>query len=110
MAVKLMQRGEAVKWIPLQVVQSHFPGVTESEANFLLWECTAYPCSGTEGADEELRALAERVRPRKRGWWRRLSRYKAACDADMYRFADGLPEVSEASCAAADPLSAEGKP
>lgn len=55
-----------------QLVKQYFPRAKHPTAMFILWETTAFPCCGAEHVEKQLAELAAKIRPRKRGWVRRL--------------------------------------
>jgi len=58
----------------LQLVQHYFPTIrTHKEANWILWEMTAYPVCGLKHTRKQLRALKRKCAPiGKPGWKKRL--------------------------------------
>lgn len=54
----------------LDLVRKYFPGISDEEADFILWERTAYPMAGVETVEEQLKELREgerwRITPAKK--------------------------------------------
>lgn len=77
----------------LQLVRRYFPRATEADANFILWELTPYPCGNPR---ERLEELAAKIRPKKRGWMRRLGYEYEAQNALLEQLSKewALPEVA----------------
>lgn len=88
MNIKIMNRNGAEVYIPFDVVRYFFPRIGEAVAGYVIWNMTAYPFNGPEGMRDQLEALAASVRPRKRGWLRRLSREARRIDAEMWESGD----------------------
>lgn len=66
----------------VDLVRRYFQRATVADAEFILWELTPYPCWDPR---EELAALATTVKPKKRGWLRRLGREYIKRDAELKR-------------------------
>jgi hypothetical protein len=46
-----------MKWI--DIVRKYIPDVTEQEADFILWEKTAFPVAGLETVEQQIKEFAE---------------------------------------------------
>lgn len=69
----------------LSFVRRYFPRADLDLANYLLWECSPWPIGSPV---EVFTKIAAVVRPKKRGWQRRLSRelrrLHAEWDAELH--------------------------
>ena len=45
----------------LDYIKEFFPDVTEQQADFILWEKTAFPMGGKEMVEKQIRELAEKT-------------------------------------------------
>lgn len=81
--MKVMTRNGKPCYSPFELVREFFPRASAADADFILWEMTAYPCDGTDETRKRLAELADSVRPRKRVWLRRLHRESARIYAEI---------------------------
>jgi hypothetical protein len=72
--IKVLERDGRECWIPGDVVRYFFPRINGD---------TAYPMGGAETTRDQLAVLAALVRPRKRGWLRRLWREARQQDFEL---------------------------
>lgn len=58
-----------------ELVRVYLPRVSDRDADYILWNMTAFPFNGLEGVKQQLAELAAVCAPvRKRGWYRKLWR------------------------------------
>jgi hypothetical protein len=81
--IKVLERDGRECWIPGDVVRYFFPRINGDTADYVLWNMTAYPMGGAETTRDQLAVLAALVRPRKRGWLRRLWREARQQDFEL---------------------------
>jgi hypothetical protein len=80
----------------LSVIRRAFPHAGDREISFLLWNCTAFPCAGTDYVAKQVVKAALVCAPTsRRGWWRKLQRYAAWCEAEMMRAAREIESARE---------------
>lgn len=65
------------------LIRQLFPRASDDEAGYLLWNATCYPIGSVSETNKQIRELAATVRPRKRGWQRRLNREYCRIDAEL---------------------------
>src|SRR5687767_6425333 len=83
-AIKVYKHEGGEGYRPMELVQYFFPRIGADEADFIIWNATAYPFNGAEGLRDQLAELAAEVRPRKRGWRRRLYHHMRRIEETMF--------------------------
>jgi hypothetical protein len=55
----MMERNDFMTWIEL--VKEFFPNISDEEADFILWEKTAFPMGGLEVVTQQLKELSDKA-------------------------------------------------
>jgi hypothetical protein len=70
----------------LELVRQYFPRANDLDADFILWEMTAYPVCGLDYTRRQLSELRDRVRcTARKGWRRKLAIEKRRQDEQLTR-------------------------
>jgi hypothetical protein len=72
----------------LEKIRKYIPDASPKDANRILWECTGFPMIPNDKVEEQVKDLAQRIQPKKRGWRRRLSKRQQEIWEEMGRVND----------------------